>query len=68
MQNYNTIKKSEIGIRTVDGEYLKIFETEKETEVNNYIDILKRVKCEGTNIVKMEQVYECISTVPFVVE
>lgn len=58
----------EAGLRLDNGNYSSFIQSRNEREVDEYIDIMKTTKSENSTIVKMENLFRCISTTPFIVE
>lgn len=56
------------GTRTESGNYSNFIESKNEAEVDEYINIMKGTKSEGSAIVKMHKLYRCISTTPFIIK
>ena len=55
------------GLR-VDGEYSEFVQSNDESRVDEYIDIMKDTKFEESEIVKHIKTYRCISTVPTIIK
>lgn len=62
------VKIYEAGIRLENGNYLSFIKSRNESEVDEYIDIMKITKSENSTIVKMEKLFRCIFTTPFIIE
>ena len=62
------VKIYEAGLRLDNGNYSSFMQSRNEREVDEYIDIMKTTKSENSTIVKMEKLFRCISTTPFIVE
>ena len=62
------VKIYEAGLRLGNGNYSSFIQSKNESEVDEYIDIMKTTKSENSTIVKMEKVFRCISTTPFIIE
>ena len=62
------VKIYEAGLRLDSGNYSSFIQSRDESEVNEYIDIMKATKSENSTIVKMEKLFRCISTTPFIIE
>ena len=58
----------EAGLRLDNGNYSSFIQSRKESEVDEYIDIMKKTKSENSTIVKMEKLFRCISTTPYIIE
>jgi hypothetical protein len=58
----------EAGLRLDNGNYSSFIQSRKESEVDEYIDIMKTTKSENSTIVKMEKLFRCISTTPYIIE
>ena len=62
------VKIYEAGLRLDNGKYASFIQSRNESEVDEYIDIMKKTKTENSTIVKMEKLFRCISTTPFIIE
>ena len=62
------VKIYEAGLRLDNGNYARFIQSKNEAEVDEYINIMKETKSENSTIVKMEKLFRCISTTPFVIE
>ena len=62
------VKIYEAGLRLDNGNYSSFIQSRNESEVDEYIDIIKKTKTENSTIVKMEKLFRCISTTPFIIE
>ena len=58
----------EAGLRLDNGNYASFIQSRNESDVDEYINIMKKTKSENTTIVKMEKLFRCISTTPFIIE
>jgi hypothetical protein len=62
------VKIYEAGLKIDNGNYSSFIQSRNEREVDEYIDIMKTTKSESSTIVKMEKLFRCISTTPFIIE
>ena len=62
------VKIYEAGLRLDNGNYSSFIQSRNESEVDEYIDIMKETKSENSTIVKTEKLFRCISTMPFIIE
>lgn len=51
----------------LEGKYSQFFQSKNESEVDNYIEIMKGT-CERGDIRKFKKIYECTSTTPISVK
>lgn len=58
----------EAGLQLDTGEYCSLIQSRNELEVDKYIGIMKQTKLEETTIMKMEKLFRCISTTPFIIK
>jgi hypothetical protein len=56
----------EAGLR-VDSDYWTSIQSRTESDVDEYITIMKKTKPEVATIVKVVKHYRCISTTPFII-
>ena len=57
----------EAGMRNSDGKYVKFIQSRNQIEVDDYIDIMLTTKPEGFDVVKLEKVFRCVSTIPQII-
>jgi ribosomal protein L12E/L44/L45/RPP1/RPP2 len=57
----------EAGLRVDSVRYWKFIQSIKESDVDEYITIMKKTKPEESTIVKTVKHYRCISTTPFII-
>lgn len=62
------VKIYEAGLRLDNGNYSSFIQSRNESEVDEYIDIMKTTKSENSTIIKMEKLFRCISTTPLITE
>ena len=58
----------EAGLRADSGHYSKFMQSKKESDVDEYIDIMRKVKTEESTIIKLVKLYRCISVTPFIIK
>ena len=56
----------EAGLR-INGRFASFIESRNETEVDDYIEIMKTTKTDESEIVKHTKFYRCISTTPQII-
>ena len=54
------------GLR-IGGKYSEFIQSNREPDVDEYIEIMKKTKPEDSVITKMIKTYRCISTTPYVI-
>ena len=54
------------GLR-MGGKYSEFIQSKSEADVDEYIEIMKKTKPDGSLITKMIKTYRCISTAPYVI-
>ena len=57
----------EVAIRNEDGELIKIADFTNKTYIENYVNNLKNLNLEKSEIIILEKTYECINTTPHLV-
>ena len=57
----------EAGVRGIDNNYCKFIESPKESDVDEYIGIMKEIVSENNEIVKLIKTYDLVSTTPYIV-
>ena len=62
------VKIYEAGLRLDNGDYSSFIQSRNESKVDEYIGIMKAAKCKNSEIVKMEKLFRCISTTPFIIK
>lgn len=56
----------EAGLR-VEGKYSEFIQSKKESDVDEYIEIMKTTKPDDAEIVKLVKLFRCISTTPQII-
>ena len=57
----------EVGMRSPKGEYTKFDESTNKKEADVFLEIMKKCTPDGFEVVFLEKVYHCVSTVPHII-